>query len=50
MVGDSLSSDVQGGINSGIDTCWYNAGKAVNRSDIKPTYEINRLTDLYDLL
>ena len=24
MVGDSLSSDIQGGINAGIDTCWYN--------------------------
>lgn len=50
MVGDSLSSDIQGGINFGIDTCWYNAGGTINRSDIKPTYEISRLTDLYDLL
>ena len=50
MVGDSLSSDVQGGINFGIDTCWYNAGENINLSKIKPTYEINRLTDLYDLL
>lgn len=24
MIGDSLSSDIQGGINFGIDTCWYN--------------------------
>ena len=24
IVGDSLSSDIQGGINYGIDTCWYN--------------------------
>ena len=24
MVGDSLHSDIQGGINYGIDTCWYN--------------------------
>lgn len=50
MVGDSLSSDIQGGINYGIDTCWYNAGETINQSKIKPTYEINRLTDLYDLL
>jgi len=50
MVGDSLSSDIQGGINFGIDTCWYNAGETINQSKIKPTYEINRLTDLYDLL
>ncbi|NFI41865.1 hypothetical protein FDA79_10990 [Clostridium botulinum] len=24
MVGDSLTSDIQGGINFGMDTCWYN--------------------------
>ena len=24
IVGDSLSSDIQGGINYSIDTCWYN--------------------------
>lgn len=30
IVGDSLTSDIKGGINYGIDTCWYNpAGKAV---------------------
>lgn len=23
IIGDSLSSDIQGGINAGIDTCWY---------------------------
>ncbi|HVI42319.1 MAG TPA: YjjG family noncanonical pyrimidine nucleotidase [Anaerovoracaceae bacterium] len=50
MIGDSLSSDIQGGINFGIDTCWLNAGKAPNRSEIKPTFEINRLEELYALL
>ncbi len=24
IIGDSLTSDMQGGINAGIDTCWYN--------------------------
>lgn len=24
IVGDSLTSDIQGGINAGILTCWYN--------------------------
>ena len=29
IVGDSLTSDIRGGINYGIDTCWYNpAGKS----------------------
>ncbi|MDE8691723.1 HAD-IA family hydrolase, partial [Faecalibacterium sp. DFI.5.82] len=30
MVGDSMSSDVQGGVNAGLDTCWYNPNHAEN--------------------
>ena len=40
MVGDSLTSDIQGGINFGIDTCWYNPNKKENKSDLSPTYEV----------
>lgn len=50
MVGDSLTSDIQGGNNFGIDTCWYNPNKLVNQTGIKPTYEISKLKDLNDLL
>ena len=50
MVGDSLTSDIQGGINFGIDTCWYNPFKAVNRTMIKPTYEISDLMELKAVL
>jgi 2-haloacid dehalogenase len=50
IVGDSLSSDIQGGINAGIDTCWYNPSKAVNRTGIKPTYEIAGLKELVSIL
>ena len=37
IVGDSLTSDIKGGVNFGIDTCWYspNDKQAV---DIQPTY------------
>ena len=38
MVGDSLTSDIQGGINAGIDTCWYNPNEYINNTNIKPTY------------
>lgn len=49
MVGDSLSSDIQGGINAGIDTCFFNhRGKAVK--DVKPTYEIKELKELLEIL
>lgn len=50
MVGDSLTSDIQGGINFGIDTCWFNPNKIVNRTDIKPTYEISNLMKLKNIL
>jgi len=50
MVGDSLTSDIQGGINFGIDTCWYNSNKIVNKTTIKPTYEISSLMELKDMI
>ena len=50
MVGDSLTSDIQGGINFGIDTCWFNPNKIENKTSIKPTYEIANLMELKDIL
>jgi len=50
MIGDSLTSDIQGGINFGIDTCWYNSHSKLNESHIKPTYNIQTLTDLYEIV
>lgn len=50
IVGDSLTSDIQGGINFGIDTCWFNPNKIVNKTGIKPTYEISNLMELKDIL
>lgn len=50
MIGDSLSSDIQGGINFGIDTCWYNPNKIINKTSIKPTYEISNFDELKLLL
>ncbi len=50
MVGDSLTSDIQGGINFGIDTCWFNPNKIVNKTVIKPTYEVSNLMELKDIL
>jgi putative hydrolase of the HAD superfamily len=46
IVGDSLSSDIQGGINFGIDTCWFNPHNQENLTDLKPTYEISKLNEL----
>ncbi len=46
IIGDSLSSDILGGINSGIDTCWFNLHGIENASDIIPTYEIRDIKEL----
>ncbi|EHJ00265.1 HAD superfamily (subfamily IA) hydrolase, TIGR02254 [Clostridium sp. DL-VIII] len=50
MIGDSLTSDIQGGINFNIDTCWYNPKKLVNKTNFIPTYEIFNLLDLKNIL
>ena len=46
VVGDSLTSDMKGGINAGLDTCWYNPkGKAVP-AELPLTYVIRDLAEL----
>lgn len=50
MVGDSLGSDILGGIRFGIDTCWFNPSKKKNSGAILPTYEIAHLNELLELL
>ncbi|MBR5519297.1 MAG: YjjG family noncanonical pyrimidine nucleotidase [Clostridia bacterium] len=47
IVGDSLTSDIAGGVNAGIDTCWYNPSAKENPSPHTPTYEIRSLDELY---
>lgn len=49
IVGDSLTSDIQGGINAGILTCWVNP-KHKPAGDTKPDYEIQSLAQLPALL
>ena len=50
VVGDSLTSDIQGGINFGLDTCWFNplGKKAPKNMDI--TYQISELDEIYDIV
>lgn len=49
IVGDSLTSDIKGGINAGIKTVWVNPGHKVS-GDIKPDHEIEALSQLEGLL
>ena len=46
MIGDSLSSDIQGGAAFGIDTCWMNWEHEKNDSSIRPDYEICSLEEI----
>lgn len=50
MVGDSLTSDILGGIQSGMLTCWVNPDHLPGREDIRADYEIERLDQLEALL
>ncbi|WP_438494194.1 YjjG family noncanonical pyrimidine nucleotidase [Paenibacillus sp. IHBB 3054] len=50
IVGDSLTSDIQGGMNYGIDTCWFNPLEKANEAGIKPTYEIRDLSELLGII
>jgi 2-haloacid dehalogenase len=50
IIGDSLSSDIKGGLDFGIDTCWFNPRKIKNEVGISPTYEIERLSQVKDIL
>jgi putative hydrolase of the HAD superfamily len=46
MIGDSLTSDIAGGVNFGIDTCWFNPNGLDLDGSPRPTYEIVDLTEI----
>ncbi len=50
IIGDSLSSDMMGGIGSGIKTCWFNPEQSPGNENIIPDYEISDLNELFPLL
>ena len=50
MIGDSLTADIQGGNNAGIDTIWYNPHHLENMTQAHPTYEVHSYKDLLNCL
>lgn len=58
IVGDSLTSDIKGGVLSGIPTCWYRPGDIFERDAsakadyelYRPDHEISRLNQIFDIL
>lgn len=50
IVGDSLTSDIRGGNNAGIRTCWYNPASLPNTLDVKVDWEIKNIHEIYKIL
>lgn len=48
IVGDSQSSDILGGINAGIDTCWYNPNGDTPK--YKSKFKIKNIAELKNIL
>jgi 2-haloacid dehalogenase len=50
IIGDSLSSDMSGGIRYGIDTCWYNQSHRRDPAGMEITYEVAKLEEVPEVL
>lgn len=57
VIGDSLTSDIKGGIDAGIDTCWFCRNKSeeerekeMEKRGVRPSYIIGDLTELFGIL
>jgi len=50
MVGDTAESDILGGMNAGLSTCWLNAHQRTLPDGVKPTWTVTSLGELEQLL
>ena len=50
MIGDSLSADIQGANNAGIDSIWFNPKGLVIETPAVPTYQVKNYQDILDIL
>ena len=50
VIGDSLSSDIKGAVNSEIPCVWLNMNNAAAPEDMKIDYVINNISELYKIL
>lgn len=50
MIGDSLSSDILGGNNAGIDTIWYNPKGVPLTGSARPTYTVSSYEEIVTIL
>ncbi len=50
IIGDSLSSDIKGGIDSGIDTCYLHLGRDLDTSDSRIKYHASSYSELLSVI
>lgn len=50
IIGDSLTSDIQGGVDYSIDTCWYNPSSEPRPNGLPITCELSHLRDLLEII
>ena len=50
MVGDSLTTDIQGANNAGIPCCWFNPKHKARPADLRIDYEIDEIRQLLPIL
>ena len=50
IVGDSLTSDMQGGNNAGILCCWYNPQRKENDKNLRIDYNIDNLQMIREII
>ena len=50
MIGDSLTADIAGANNAGLDSIWYNSKKLINNSSAQPTYTVSSYEEIKKLL
>jgi 2-haloacid dehalogenase len=50
IIGDSLTSDMAGGINFGVDTCWFNPNQNDNKNKLNISFEISNMHELLKIV
>lgn len=50
IIGDSLTSDMKGALNAGIDSCWFNPNGLDKSDDIRVNYQVTKLEELRDII
>lgn len=50
IIGDSLTSDIMGGINAGIDTCWFNPEGKPALEAMRINYTIKDLREIENIV